>query len=390
MFLNNRSRIENAYVMLFVAFIFMSAIFCNISKVNLLFHGSLILFIGTISFSYKARNALLADKDFLKRLAIPIVFLAYFTLSNLWSEHPGNISSTIKHSIYLLTFICIYRQIELMGFRKYVMCAAFIGMTLLAIFILAMVDKTTLATNRLNGVFPWAPDNVIDLGGYMAIGIFCGLIYIRETGKTWLYILMTILFIALLLTQSRGPLIAFLAAFILLFVINPRYSLKNIAYGAIVVFIVLAAIYFAKFSDILLHRMETLYQQSFIRFGIWQNAIEIAKEKPFFGWGYDKGLVFVNSIGQNITTTHTIYLASFLKGGIVGLLLMLSVVVVGLFQIRKHLLAGQKTEVSIFIFSLIYYMSQGMFIIGNPQEFWFLFWFPLAVILSTPVKKLAD
>ncbi|WP_455426272.1 O-antigen ligase family protein [Dryocola sp. LX212] len=390
MYSNNRSRIENAYAILFVAFIFMSSIFCNVSKVNLLFHSSLILLIGGAVFSSKIRDAVLADKDFLKRLAIPMVFLAYFTLSNIWSGHPGNISSTVKHSIYLIAFICIYRQVELMGLKKYVICAAFLGMTVLAILTLTMVDKTTLTTHRLEDAFPWAPDNVIDLGGYMVIGIFCGMIFIRESGKNWLYALLPILFISLLLTQSRGPLIAFIAAFSLLFIVNPRYSLKNILYAFLIIFIVALLIYLTKFSDILIFRIENLYKQSFIRFGIWQNAIEIAKDKPFFGWGYDKGLVFVNSIGQNITTTHTIYLASFLKGGIVGLLLMLSVVVLGLFQIRKHLLAGQKTEVSIFIFSLIYYMSQGMFIIGNPQEFWFLFWFPLAVILSTPVKKLAD
>ena len=228
MLLNKTSRVEKSYAFIFIAFVFFSAIFCNVSKVNLLFHVSLILFIGTLIFSHKTRKNFIHDQPFLKGLIFPLIFLIYFSLSNLWSNNPGNISSTLKHALYLLTFICLYRQMEKLGYKKYVMGAVYIGMTLLSIFTLVMVDKTTLAVNRLDIAFPWAPDNVIDLGGYMAIGIFCGLIFIRETGKNWLYLLIPILLTSLLLTQSRGPLIAFIAAFILLFIINPRYTKHHI------------------------------------------------------------------------------------------------------------------------------------------------------------------
>ncbi|HEY3590306.1 MAG TPA: O-antigen ligase family protein [Buttiauxella sp.] len=267
------------------------------------------------------------------------------------------------------------------------MGATFIGMTLLSILTLIMVDKTNFATNRLENAFPWAPDNVIDLGGYMVIGIFCGIIFIRETGKNWLYLLMPVLLASLLLTQSRGPLIAFIAAFVLLFIINPRYTKQHIFYGVGIVATVAAIVYLTNFSEIFIYRLENLYQQSFIRFGIWQHTLEVAWQKPIWGWGFDQSLVFVNSVGQNISTTHTIYLASFLKGGLVGFGLLMLVIGYGLLQVKKHLQANQKAEASIFIFSLIYYLSQGMFIIGNPQEFWVLFWFPLAIILSTPMKK---
>lgn len=387
MLLNSHSRLEKSYSLIFIGFIFFSAIFCNISKVNLLFHISFVLFVVSLVISQKARTNFISDRQFLTGIIFPFIFLLYFAISNLWSDNPGNITSTLKHVLYLLAFICLYRQLEILGYKKYVMGAAFIGMTLLSILTLLMVDKSTLAVNRLDNAFPWAPDNVIDLGGYMVIGIFCGIIFIRETGKNWLYLLMPVLLISLLLTQSRGPLIAFLAAFVLLFIVNPAYSIKNALFGIAIIAAVILAVFMTKFSNVFIDRFETLYQQSFIRFGIWHNAFETAMQKPIWGWGYDKSLAFVNSIGQNISTTHTIYLASFLKGGVVGLLLFISMIGYGLLQSFKHLKENQKTEVSIFIFSLIYYLSQGMFIIGNPQEFWFLFWFPLAVILSTPIKK---
>ncbi|TDN48506.1 O-antigen ligase [Buttiauxella sp. JUb87] len=387
MLLTNHLRIEKTYSLFFVAFMFFSAIFCNVSKVNLLFHTSLIIFISTLVLSQASREKFLQDKAFLKSLILPLLFLFYFSLSNLWSQNPVNISSTLKQMLYLLIFICLFRQVEILGYKKYVMGAVFLGMSLLSVLTLIMVDKTIILQNRLDNSFPWAPDNVIDLGGYMAIGMFCGIIFIRETGKNWLYLLFPILLASLLLTQSRGPLIAFTAAFVLLFIVNPSYKIKHILYGVAIIVTILALVFLTSFHHIFIDRLESTYQQSFIRFGIWENTLEIAKEKPIFGWGYDKSLVFVNSIGQNISTTHTIYLSSFLKGGIVGFILLMSVIGYGLLQLRKHIRVQQKTEASIFIFALIYYMTQGMFIIGNPQEFWFLFWFPLAVILSTPIKS---
>lgn len=386
MLLNNHLRLEKAYSLLFILFMFFSAIFCNVSKVNLLFHGSLIIFIITLFLSYESRKIFLNDKSFLKGLILPLLFLLYFSFTNLWSQNPGNISSTLKQTLYLLTFIFLFRQTERLGYKKYVMAAVFLGMSILSILTLIMVDKTTLLQNRLGNSFPWAPDNVIDLGGYMVIGLFCGMIFIRETGKNWLYLLFPVLLITLLLTQSRGPLIAFIAAFVLLFIINPSYKSKHIFYGVAIVSVIIALVFLTNFHHIFINRLDSSYQQSFIRFGIWKNAVEIASEKPFFGWGYDKNLVFVNSVGQNISTTHTIYLSSFLKGGVVGFTLLMSVIAFGLVQLRKHIRVQHKTEASIFIFSLIYYMTQGMFIIGNPQEFWFLFWFPLAIVLSQPIK----
>lgn len=387
MLLNKISRLEKTYVAFFIIFIFFSAIFCNISKVNLLFHASLIIFIATLLISKQSRDNFSHDSLFLKNLILPFLFLFYFTLSNLWSATPENITSTLKHMFYLLAFICIYRQVEKFGYKKHVMGAVFFGMSILSILTLIMVDKTSILLYRLGHGFPWAPDNVIDLGGYMAIGVFCGIIYIRETGQRWLYLLFPILLISLILTQSRGPFIAFTAAFSLLFVVNPSYTKKHILYGIALLFIILSLVYFTDIFKNLILRLENSYNQSFIRFGIWKHALEVSLEKPIWGWGYDKSLAFTNSIGEKVTTTHTIYLSSLLKGGVVGFLLMMTLIGYGILQIKKHLQMQQKAEASIFIFSLIYYMTQGMFIIGNPQEYWFLFWFPLAVILCTPIKN---
>ncbi|MCT4714163.1 O-antigen ligase family protein [Enterobacteriaceae bacterium H18W14] len=390
MLLNKKLRIEKIYIQLFVAFMFFSAIFCNISKINLLFHSALIIFIGTILFFTESRHALLKDRAFFIGLILSFVFLLYYSASNLWSQNPSNITSSLKQSFYLLSFILLYRQTEKLGCKKYVIGAVYFGMILLSILTFMNIDSNHLLTGRLKNGFPWAPDNVIDLGGYMAIGILCGLVFIRDTGKKWLYLFIPLLFASLLLTQSRGPLIALILSLTVFFLVKPNFSKKHILSTIIIFVIVISAIYLTKFSDVFVNRLESSYQQSFIRFGIWQHTLELVKEKWIFGWGYDKDLAYKLSASKIISTTHTIYLASILKGGIFGFGLLIIMLGYGLLQIPKHLQKNHKAEVSIFIFSIFYYMTQGMFIIGNPQEFWLLFWFPLAIILSAPIKQTGE
>lgn len=388
MFLNKKQLTEITYGYFFVAFIFFSAIFCNVSKVNLLFHFATILFILSIFFVPQVRNEIFKDRVFLNGLVIPAVFLLYFALTNIWSSNPSNTTSTLKHGFYLMAFMILYRQVEKMGLKKHVMGAVYFGMIILSILTFINIDRDRLFTGRLQNGFSWAPDNVIDLGGYMAIGILCGIIFIRETGRKWLYIFTPILFATLLLTQSRGPLLAMVVALIIIFMIKPSLSKKHILYAIIVCAITLFAISLTQFSDVFIKRMESSYQQSFIRLGIWHHTLDLVKDKWLFGWGYDKALAYKLNASKTISTTHTIYLASLLKGGVIGFGLLISVIIYGLARTVNHLKNNHNTEASLFLFSILYYLTQGMFIIGNPQEFWFLFWFPLAVVLSTPIKNI--
>ncbi len=45
--------------------------------------------------------------------------------------------------------------------------------------------------------------------------------------------------------------------------------------------------------------------------------MEIA-DQPWLGRGFGYELNFINYSGEHITTTHSVYLGSLLKGGIIG------------------------------------------------------------------------
>ena len=70
----------------FVAFMFLSMIFCGVSKVNILFHVSLALFLITIMLVKSARVRFIHDKEFLPALGLLTLFVLYFSLSNLWAD----------------------------------------------------------------------------------------------------------------------------------------------------------------------------------------------------------------------------------------------------------------------------------------------------------------
>ncbi|MCE1393631.1 O-antigen ligase family protein [Enterobacter bugandensis] len=369
----------------FVLFMFLSMIFCGVSRVNILFHITLALFIITMIINSETRIRFINDRDFLPALGMTGAFLLYFSLSNLWAES-SHLSSAISHSFYLFIFLCLYRQCELQERKKYIIGATYFGIVALTILTLVYVNKEQIFQNRLTHAFPFSPDNVIDLGGYMALGILLSAILVRETRNYWFYIPVPLLLVCLILTQSRGPFLSMIVAAIVAFMCKPKWNFKLLAGSLIVLLAIGSILYFSGFFDIFLKRAEESSRAGSVRFGIWQHAFEIAKQKMIFGWGFNKELEFINGYGQPVTTTHSLYLATFLKGGVVGLLLLLSMVLFAGRQCLRHLAANHKAEIAVIVFALMFYVTQGMFVISNPREYWVLFWLPLAIIFSTPVK----
>jgi len=369
----------------FALFIFLSMIFCGVSRVNIFFHIALALFIIAMLVNTEVRTRFVNDRDFLPALGFTGAFLLYFALSNLWAES-SHLSSSLSHAFYIFIFLCLYRQCELQDRKKYIIGAAYMGIVALTVLTLIYVNKERMFQNRLSLAFPFSPDNVIDLGGYMALGILLSAILVRETRNVWFYAPVPLLLVCLILTQSRGPLLALIVGAIVAFICKPKWNIKLLAGSLIFLAIVLAGLYLSGSLDVFIYRLEQSSRAGSVRFGIWQHAYEVAKQKAIFGWGFDKELQFINGFGQHVTTTHSVYFATFLKGGIVGLVLLLGMILFAIRQSVRHLTANHKAEIAVLVFALMFYVTQGMFVISNPREYWVLFWLPLAIIFSPPVN----
>lgn len=369
----------------FMLFIFLSMIFCGVSKVNIFFHIALALFIIAMMINHEVRARFISDRDFLPALGFTGAFLLYFSLTNFWADS-SHLRSALTHSFYLFIFICLYRQCELQDRKKYIIGAAYFGIVALTILTLIYVNKEHIFQNRLSRAFSFSPDNVIDLGGYMALGILLSAILVRETRNFWFYIPVPLLLVCLILTQSRGPLLSLIVAAVVAFLCKPKWDIKLLTGSLILLAIIGASLYFSGSLDMFFKRVEDSSRAGSVRFGIWQHAFEVAKQKALFGWGFNKELQFINGFGQHVTTTHSLYLATFLKGGAVGLLLLLGMILFAARQSLRHLAANHKAEIAVIVFALMFYVTQGMFVISNPREYWVLFWLPFAIIFSAPIK----
>lgn len=146
----------------------------------------------------------------------------------------------------------------------------------------------------------------------------------------------------------------------------------------------------SEIGQLLLTRFEEMYTQSSLRLSIWRHIFELVGQSPYFGYGFNYELSFTNYSGEYIRTTHSLYWGALLKGGIVGLALLMAVLSYSALLALRRMRDGMRLEAALFIFILLFYTSQGMFVVGNPSESWYLFWFPLAVIMTTRVKPNAS
>lgn len=370
----------------FMIFLFLMPIFTTIGAPNKFFYFSL----AAVALLFVSDPPLFRRyvAELKKPLLVIAAFLLYFSLTVLWGEGGGTFTSTLKHSVYLLFFVIMINETLKQRGALVLHTLIFSSVFTLLILTLIFVDKSTLLTNRLQNGFFAAPSNVIDLGGYFAIGLISALVMVRETGKHWLYLPASLLFIGLLLTQSRGPLLALFASSFLLFAQYKHIHLRQIlAVIASVLFIGLFC-YCSGYGGEYYERLIDAYQQSFVRFGIWQHTLNLIEQHPWFGWGFDKTILFRNSLGAMVTTTHSVYLGTLLKGGVAGLLLLAMMSVTGLLCAWRRFHSAMTLEAMLYLFSLMFFITQGMFVIGSPGESWVLFWLPLAVVISRHGRRI--
>ncbi|MGZ7457126.1 O-antigen ligase family protein [Pseudomonas sp. Ma2-10] len=204
---------------------------------------------------------------------------------------------------------------------------------------------------------------------------------------------MVVMFVAVLATGSRTPLVALsLAALWLGFICWNRRSV-------ILLGILLAggAAVFAVFSNMISARGDSY------RFEIWQMVLQKIAEHPWIGHGYAATLAVDPGVGYELSEPHSFALGVLYYVGILGFLPWV------FFQVWSLLASWRNRLQPLFIvastwlvFGIGAGLTEGGGIISRPKEHWFLLWIPLALIaalsinqragrlLAMPIKKLAQ
>ena len=105
-FLKKTESLEFIASISFMAFLFLMTIFTGVGKVNNLFHLSITTMMIFLFFQRKKLS--LPEPYPWRSIGVIALFLIYYSITNLWTSVPENIISTLKHTVYLLFFVCMF------------------------------------------------------------------------------------------------------------------------------------------------------------------------------------------------------------------------------------------------------------------------------------------
>lgn len=183
---------------------------------------------------------------------------------------------------------------------------------------------------------------------------------LKEKASHWLYLPVVIMLVMLLLTQSRGPIIALVLAVGCTLHLHV-FTRRNLLIAAALTVLVALLLVMTPVGDMLLARFEELGTQSGLRLSIWHHTLSEMVSQPWLGRGFSYELDFINYSGEHITTTHSVYMGALLKGGIVGLLLLLAIIACGLWQAWRKRHTDSRYSLAILFYALVFMASQDVY-----------------------------
>ncbi len=333
----------------------------------------------------------LADYRWLYKLILLrylVLLLAYLCLSLCWSNIiPGgkpHAQEYIFQSLYILYFVIII--IITAQYRDNWLAWLGPGLALIVTMHVMVVSWIWYSahplTVRMDGL--GRLNNPLELASiYAAVAAFCSLSYIRGRDKMS-YAYLVPFFVSLwgiILTRSRGPLIA-----ILLVTIGTSLLIRNQRSKYLIVLILLIGLACLAIESNLLYSLSE--RGTSFRPEIWEKGWPRIMESWIFGHGIaTPSKVIINGQTQ-FNHYHNIILSTWFYSGIIGILLLLIV-------ISETIIHGLRNSsawpwVSAFIAGSICLSTNGDKLIINPYPLWLYFWLPLAMIIATSSKKQAE
>lgn len=304
---------------------------------NLVFTGALssFLWLVTVSVLWAARPDLVFPRMALLLNLLPLVFVWY----EMTKERPERIKSLIQATLFGATGAALVALIFFSGqfifgvgptFHFIVdrILPIFLGQefaALVAEYPSLMVNLGGATVLRATAVFPdpHIAAYFFGLSGFLALGM------LRATGRTVYLSLAVIIFVADLLTFSRGGILGLLAGALVYFSLSvPEvFSLKKnrlrlALFGGILLLVFLSPPVFNRF----LTSFSLSDTSSTERILLWKEALETIGESPILGVGLGNYLAAARPLSAPGTPfyAHNLYLDIAAEVGLVGLGLFLT------------------------------------------------------------------
>ncbi|ANH96271.1 polymerase [Pseudomonas koreensis] len=191
---------------------------------------------------------------------------------------------------------------------------------------------------------------------------------------------MAIMFMAVIGTGSRTPLVALtMAALWLCFICWNRRSV-----GLLVGLALSGVVVVTLFAQMIIERGDSY------RLEIWQLVLHKIADHPWIGHGYSATLAVDPGVGVNFQEPHSFALGVLYYVGIIGLLPWLFFLGWGLLSSWRQRVQPLLIIASTWlVFGIGAGLTEGGGIISRPKEHWFLLWIPLALIAALSINQRA-
>lgn len=318
-----------------------------------------------------------------------MAYLTYMLLSSLWSEDfsAGVLWRDVRYTAYIISFILltVYFFQHRPKLPPLTLRLVTTVVALAAIVSLLLFEPTAplpaVTDERLVGI--GITDNPNPSAFiYGLFGVITLHFTLKNSGnKLVLFPAFGYGVIALfvILTQSNTGILALISSSALLFFFGKEHKLLKSLIGGL---LAIAAFAFLFWS---LGFMASTIDLGFVqRFPIWRQVLEQWQASPIFGNGLQNELLLTAEGKESPANyAHSLFLSTLRDGGLVGVLLVLSVYLLALHQGLKMALIGQGAlYLSLLIFGLLVVLVDVDQAITRPRELWIILWLPLAYLMA--------
>ena len=314
------------------------------------------------------------------------LIIVWSALTLIWGENPGH--ERVPKFLFGALCTAIFVAALMTTLRGYETSARNIGTALIiagaanAAFSILLYFYKIPPDWRLQG---WAETRHPILGA-LVIGVCCLFALDRafhERENRRLYLVAAALCLGfILLTGSRGPIIAIAVAGAILALARGLSVRKGVALaGGIIGLIALVAIVAFIFQPTLfselLHR--NLDRPSY-RLDIWTYTLSRVAERPWFGHGL---AAYLGMEQGNFTFPHNIFLSTLFYSGTVGLALLLALLAACFIGVLRN---WRRPAAPFLLALLIHAVIGGLTDLGQltpgPAPLWIIFWLPIGFICA--------
>ena len=355
----------------------------------------LLLFLPALIIFFRDRSIRNLTKEIPFYLIFIFLFYCAFSLS--WSENRtlAELYDVSRYFLLVLSFPLIIvlafrsEKTKVNDFLWYM----FIAISITSfIAILIYYSNNNFPAERLRGLSPYTyyRNTGANIYGIFAVVgfsfLFCHKKRAQLSLQSYITTIICTFFICfyIMLTQTRGALLALTITLCILLILNKHY--KKLIF---VLIIALFSIAFIEFSD----SMRGFIERGFgARPLLWLDAFHIISQKPFFGHGIATYILLdggTNEYGRS----HNIVFYILIHYGIIGFFLFSWLTILMLWESIKAANRFKDWTLPLMLtYGILTMMFAEELLLSSPNAAWILYWMPIALILATkysiiPEKK---